>query len=102
MDRVARCGHCQQFFDLPEGQLAPEAVEEIQSTGLMPVRKIFLCPPCRQASHDRGQPPAPPEPPAPTPEVDPAVKPDEAPLRRQQHREEEAPQEEPPEEEPSA
>jgi len=79
MPRVARCDECRGLFELPEDQVKPEEVEEVQSSGLMPVRKVFLCPGCRQGAYERGKPPAPPPPEA-----------------------EEAPQEQPPEEEPPA
>lgn len=81
--KVARCGHCQQMFEVLDDVKHPEQVEEIQAAGLMPSRRMFLCPPCWQGAKERGRPPAPPEPPA-------AAEP------------EEAPPEEPSEEEPSA
>lgn len=83
MPSVARCDECRQLFEIPEDQVKPEEVEQVQHSSIMPVRKVYLCPGCRQGAYVRGQPPAPPAP-APTPEA------------------EEAPQEEPPEEQPQA
>jgi len=79
MPRVAKCDECRQLFELPEDQVKPEEVEQVQHSSIMPVRKVYLCPGCRQGAYVRGQPPVPPAPEA-----------------------EEAPQEEPSEEQPPA
>ena len=63
--RAAKCGNCEQLFEIPEDQNLDDYVAERFERGTLTAhfraQPMLLCPPCRQAARIRGQEPPPAE-----------------------------------------